>query len=116
MNGVSRFGTGGEDGMEAWHVVWVLAAMTGLVSAGVVGSGWAAISGERPGLAMLGTFGLATPVKWLVLLIYGPLAVTRFGIGSIDLHPVSAIVLTFIGVVWSFLQGVFILTTFFGFT
>ncbi len=41
--------------MEAWHVVWVLAAMTGLVSAGIVGSAWAVISGEQPGLAMLGT-------------------------------------------------------------
>jgi hypothetical protein len=116
MNGLSRSGTGGEDGMEAWHVVWVLAAVTGLVSAGLVGSAWAVASGERPNLAMLGALGLATPLKWLVLLFYGPLAVTRFGIVSIDYHPVSAIVLLFIGVVWSFLQGVFILTTFFGFT
>ena len=102
--------------MEAWHVVWVLAAVTGLVSAGLVGSAWAVAVGERPSLAMLGTFDLSTPLKWLVLLIYGPLAVTRIGIGSIDCHPASAVVLLLIGVAWSFLQGVFILTTFFGFT
>ena len=47
--------------MELWHFVWLLAALTGLAAAGLVGSGWATVTGERPGLAMLASYHVTTP-------------------------------------------------------
>jgi hypothetical protein len=102
--------------METWHFVWMLAAVTGLVVAGLTGSFWSLLTGERPSLAMLEDFSPMAPLKGMALVVYAPLAVTRAGLTSIDLNPVFALIVAGIGLVWSFLQGVFIMTTFFGFT
>jgi hypothetical protein len=102
--------------METWHVVWALAAITGLVAAGLAGSLCAMITGERPGLSMLDDLSPATFAKGLALAIYAPLGLTRAGLGSFDFNPAFALLLLGIGTVWSFMQGVFIMVTFFGFT
>lgn len=102
--------------MELWHFVWLLAALTGLAAAGLVGSGWATVTGERLGLAMLASYRVTTPLRALVLLIHAPLALVRAGLWYLGYNPIFAFLLLGAGVFWSFLQGVFILTTFFGFT
>ena len=102
--------------MELWHFVWVLTALTGLAVAGIAGSGWALLTGERPHIRMLDHYSPATPFRVLALVCYAPLAVTRAGLGLQADNPMFNLLLFALGLVWSFLQGVFILTTFFGFT
>ena len=102
--------------MELYHFVWMLAAVTGLTAAGLAGNGWAVVTGDRPSLWMLSEYSLSMPLKVLALITYAPLAMVRSGISYIDSNPVFAVMLTLVGLLWSFLQGVFILTAFFGFT
>lgn len=102
--------------METWMFVWVMAALLGMAVAGVVGSGWAVITGERPHPELFYKLDGRTPFKVAALVIYGPMAFIRGGYDFIDDNPFFGAMVMAIGVVWSFLQGVFILTTFFGFT
>ena len=52
----------------------------------------------------------------LALITYAPLAVVKSGLSYLDHNPVLRCHVMLAGLVWSFMQGVFILTTFFGFT
>lgn len=102
--------------MQTWQFIWMLAAVTGIAAAGITGSGWALATGERPTIWLLSSYSVATPLKTAALVIYGPLAMIRTGLGYIGQNPFLAMIFAAIGLLWSFLQGVFILTTFFGFT
>jgi hypothetical protein len=102
--------------MELYHFVWVMAGITGLTAAGLIGNGWAMLTGEEPRLWILSNYSISTPVRALALVAYAPLAVTKAGLSDIDHNPAFGLFLLAVGLLWSFLQGVFILTTFFGFT
>ena len=102
--------------METWHFIWALAALTGLTAAGIIGNGWALVTGERPHIYILSSYSVATPLRVLALITYAPLAMVKAGLGYIDHNPIMALIIFATGLVWSFMQGVFILTTFFGFT
>ena len=102
--------------METWHFMWILAACWGLVSAGLVGSAWAMVSGERPHIDMLSSYHLTTPLRAFALVAYAPLGIVRAGMSYLNVNPAFAVLLVGLGTVWSFLQGVFILTTVFGYT
>jgi len=102
--------------METWQYIWALAALTGLTTAGLVGSGWALVTGERPNIWILSTYSVATPLRVVALIAYAPLATVKTGLGHIDHNPIFAMMIIATGLVWSFMQGVFILVTFFGFT
>lgn len=102
--------------METWHFIWLLAGFTGIVSSGLVGSGWAVVTGERPNIWMLSTYSVATPLRAVALMAYAPLATVKAGLAHSDQNPVLGMMFLAAGLLWSFLQGVFILTTFFGFT
>jgi len=102
--------------MEGWHFVWILAAVTGLVTAGLTGSGWAMATGRLPHLWLLAEYSAATPLRAVAVMIYAPLGLARAGFATFGENPLFAALLVAFGAVWSFLQGVFILTTVFGFT
>ncbi|MBC8037744.1 MAG: hypothetical protein H7X89_11075 [Rhizobiales bacterium] len=102
--------------METWHFVYMLAAVTGLVSAGVAGSAWALATGQTPRIGMLYHFDSLTPLKVLALCLYAPLGVAKAGLWYLEYNLFVAIPVLALGVGWSFLQGVFILTAFFGYT
>ena len=102
--------------MEPWHFAWALAAGAGLVSAGLVGSSWALVTGSTPRVGMFYRLDYLTPFKILALCIYAPLAALRFGLRYLNYNPLMAIGMLALGLGWSFLQGVFILTTFFEYT
>ena len=101
--------------METFYFIYALAAVTGLVSAGLAGSTWAIATGEAPRLGILYKFDFLTPLKVIALCIYAPLGVVRTATWYAEYNPLFAVIMLAIGVGWSFLQGVFILTTFFGF-
>ena len=102
--------------MELYHFVWMLAALTGLTAGGLAGNGWAMVTGERPSLWMLSEYSVSMPLKVLALIAYAPLAMVKSGLSYIDSNPVFAALVTIAGLLWSFVQGVFILITCFGFT
>jgi hypothetical protein len=101
--------------MQTYHFMYLLAAATGIVSAGLAGSLWAAAAGEYPRPGMLAKADAAMPLKVLFLVASAPAQFLRIGIWYLDFNPLVALCLIATGLGWSFLQGVFILTTFFGY-
>ena len=102
--------------METYHFIYALAVITGLVSAGLAGSGWAMAAGKGLRIGILHRLDHLTPLKVLALCAYAPLGVVRTGIWYLDYNPFVALTILVLGLGWSFLQGVFILTAFFGYT
>lgn len=88
----------------------VLAMATGIVAAGLAQSLWAMATGERPQLEMLETFGLATPIKVLVLIVCAPVLLARVAWRLLDGAPVPGMGVLAVAGLWSFVQGVFILS------
>jgi hypothetical protein len=102
--------------MQLWQFVWVLAAITGMTASGLVGNGWALVTGRRPDIWLLSTYSVTTPLRIIALVVYAPLALVRAGVEYLEHNPIFALMIMAAGLFWSFLQGVFILTTFFGYT
>ena len=96
--------------------VWAFAAAVGLVTAGLAGTAYAIVAGERPHPEILYRLNHLTPLKVAALVLYGPMAFSRGGFDYLDENPLFGVLLVGIGVVWSFFLGVVILVTFFGFT
>jgi len=102
--------------MDAIYILWALAALTGLVAGGLAGSGFALLTGAPPRLGLLHRIDHLTPIRVVALCLYGPLGFVRAGFAELAHNPLVALAVLAMGLVWSFFQGVFILTTFFGFT
>lgn len=102
--------------MELFQFVWILAGITGITAAGLIGTGWTIVTGTRPSIWLLSRYSPAMPLVVFALVGYGPLAVTKAGLSDIDNNPAFGMLLLATGLVWSFLQGVFILTAVFGLT
>ena len=96
--------------------IYALTALLGLVPGGVLGSAWAVATGEAPRIGSLYRLDYLTPVKIVALCLYAPLGIVRTALWSVEFNPVLAAILLVFGLGWSFLEGVFILTTFFGFS
>ena len=101
--------------MDIVYVVYVYAVAVGVVTAGLTGSMWAMATGERPRFGLLLEPSAIAPLRALVVVASAPLllllAAWRF-VGS----PIAGMLLVAASLGWSFLQGVFILTQFFGVT
>jgi hypothetical protein len=101
--------------MVIGYVAYVFAVAVGIVAAGVTGSLWAMATGERPRFGLLLEPSAIAPLRALVVVASAPLllllAAWRF-VGS----PIAGMLLVAASLGWSFLQGVFILTQFFGVT
>ena len=101
--------------MDIVYVVYIYAVAVGVVTAGITGSMWALATGERPRFGLLLEPSAIAPLRALVVVACAPLllllAAWRF-VGS----PILGMLLVAASLGWSFLQGVFILTQFFGVT
>ena len=101
--------------MDIVYVVYIYAVAVGVVTAGITGSMWAMATGERPRFGLLIEPSAIAPLRALVVVASAPLllllAAWRF-VGS----PIAGMLLVAASLGWSFLQGVFILTQFFGVT
>ncbi|MBI2719193.1 MAG: hypothetical protein HY245_04135 [Rhizobiales bacterium] len=102
--------------MQTYYFIYAMAAATGLVSAGLAGTSWAMVAGDPPRLGILHRLDFLTPLKVLALCLYAPMSVVRLGLWYLEYNPIFALAVLGLGLGWSFLQGVFILTTFFGYT
>jgi hypothetical protein len=101
--------------MSTLVFIYALTAVVGLVPAGLAGSTWALATGEAPRLGMLHRIDYLTPLRVIALCLYAPLAVVRLALWYLSYNPFFALAILGVGLGWSFFQGVFILTTFFGF-
>ena len=101
--------------MEISYPVYLCAIAVGIVAAGVTGSMWAMATGESPRFGLLLEPSAMAPVRALVVVAYAPLMILLWAWRFID-RPIAGMLLVAASLGWSFLQGVFILTQFFGVT
>ena len=76
---------------------------------------WAMATGESPRFGLLLEPSAMAPVRALVVVAYAPLIILLWAWRFID-RPIAGMLLVAASLGWSFLQGVFILTQFFGVT
>ncbi len=99
--------------MDLVYLVYLYAVAVGVVAAGVTGSIWSLATGEEPRFGLLFEPSLLAPIRALVVVACAPLllllAAWRYA-GS----AIVGMLLVAVSLGWSFLQGVFILTQFFG--
>jgi hypothetical protein len=99
--------------MDMVYLVYLYAIAVGFVAAGVTGSMWALATGENPRFGLLLEPGVIAPLRALVVVASAPLllllAAWRF-VGN----AIAGMLLVVASLGWSFLQGAFILTQFFG--
>jgi uncharacterized protein DUF6949 len=100
--------------METQYFAYLFAVAVGLVSAGIMGSIWRLVAGKELRPALPRKAGLDATLKMLVIGVNAPLAMVRTGLWYTTHNPLLALIIIVIGLGWSFLQGVFILTQLFG--
>ena len=104
--------------MEELHAAWLLAVAVGIVSSGLVASAWKLATDEE--LHLIGLFDayptLLTPLRVLAIILAAPVIVLTDAFWWLVDRPLAGVPILSAGLLWSFLQGVFILTQVFGFT
>jgi uncharacterized protein DUF6949 len=100
--------------METQYFAYLFAVAVGLVSAGIMGSIWRLVAGKELRPALPRKAGLDATLKMLVIGVNAPLAMVQAGLWYLTRNPVFALLIMCVGLGWSFLQGVFILTQIFG--
>ena len=98
------------------QVAYLFAVAAGIISSGAIGSLWVLAVDEAPNFRQFEEPDLLTPLRALVLVFSAPtrLIVTSFWY-LID-RPWLGILMLFLGLAWSFVQGVFIMSQVFGVT
>jgi hypothetical protein len=99
---------------EVHQIAYLFAIVTGIVSSGTIGSLWAALTDEAPHFKTLGEGDYLTPLRAPVVLLSGPTTMIINSAWWIIERPVVGVAMLLGGLAWSFVQGVFILTQFFG--
>jgi hypothetical protein len=105
-------------GVSGFSFTCLVAVIVGVVSSGIIGSAWELATGEEARIS--GIFapepGLLTPFRIVVSLTSAPATILRDAMWWLIANPFAGVPLLLSGLVWSFLQGVFILTQVFGFS
>ena len=101
--------------MDMVHLAYLYAIAVGIVAAGTVGSMWALATGESPRFGLLLEPSIIAPLRALAVVAYAPLMLL-FAAWHFVGKAIVGMLLVVASLGWSFLQGVFILTLFFGFT
>ncbi|NJM30262.1 MAG: hypothetical protein HC855_09310 [Rhizobiales bacterium] len=102
--------------MEVVHIAYLFASATGICAAGSIGSLWTVATGDSPGLGILFDPRPMAVLGVMALVLYAPLYFIKAGAWNLVARPIRASILIAAGLGWSFLEGVFILTQFFGAT
>jgi hypothetical protein len=103
--------------MDMQHLAFVFAVAVGIVSSGLIASGWKLATGEdvRLGDLVDPDPGLLTPLRALAAVFAAPFTILVDAFWWMIAAPFVGVPLLAAALVWSFLQGVFILTQVFGF-
>jgi hypothetical protein len=88
--------------------------LVGLVASGLTGSLWALATGSAPSVALFAQRDWRLPLCTIAVTLYAPILVLRWAWSLMPGHLLAALLLALASCVWCFLQGVFILTKFFG--
>jgi hypothetical protein len=102
--------------MATQHAAYLFALAVGIISSGIIGNAWAMATGDAPRLGDIldPSPTLLTPIRVIAALFSAPTTILVDGFGWFIAQPFFGIPIILAGLVWSFLQGVFILTTVFG--
>jgi hypothetical protein len=105
-------------GLRTMVTAYLFAIAVGVVAAGLIGSMWELAFDEEPRLALLldPDPDFVTPFRALAVVLSAPVTVMKEAMWWLIERPAVGITLLLAGSVWSFFQGVFILTQLFGFT
>lgn len=97
---------------------YLFAIAVGVVAAGIIASMWELAFDEEPGLGRLFDPDptLLTPLRALAVVLSAPVMVMKLALSWLIDQPLIGVILLLAGSLWSFLQGVFILTRVFGFS
>jgi hypothetical protein len=100
--------------MHAIHAAIFFAVMTGITSSGFIGSLWAAFAGDSPRVRLLlADEDFYTPLRVVVVILSLPTILLSAACWWLIVRPPVGVVLMAIGFLWSFVQGVFIMTQLF---
>lgn len=104
--------------MDLQHFTYLFAVTVGMVSSGIIASAWQLAVGEEPRLGLLldPNPNLLTPFRVVAIIFSAPTTVLLDAFWWLIERPLFGVPLVLSGLVWSFLQGVFILTQVFGFS
>jgi hypothetical protein len=104
--------------MASQHAAYLFALAVGIVSSGIVGNAWSMLTGASPRLGDIldPNPTLMTPLRVLAALFSAPTSILLDGSWWLIAQPIFGVPIIIAGLVWSFLQGVFILTHVFGFS
>jgi hypothetical protein len=108
-----RFGTGQEMIMSAVSPLYLYATAVGFTAAGVMGSVWQLVTGQRPCLILDKEPNVFTPLRAVATVINAPDAIFVSGLFRALANPALGLLLIATSLGWSFMQGVFILTQIF---
>jgi hypothetical protein len=106
----------GLDGADYHQVAYVFAVAAGLVSSGGIGSLWALATDEAPSFQRLEEDDLFTPMRIFALVFSGPTTLIVQSFWYLIDKPWLGVLMLLLGLAWSFIQGVFIMTQIFGVT
>ncbi len=98
------------------HVAYLFAVATGIVTSGMVGSLWSMATDDASLWNGLDEPDLLTPVRALVLVFSAPTALIWNACYYLIAQPLVGLAMLVLGVGWSFLQGIVILSKIFGVT
>lgn len=91
-------------------MLFVFATLVGLTTAGFTASLWGAFTGAPPSSALIATRDWLMPLRVLVLVFSAPLLLFYDGLRELTVNGKIAVAAIAAGGVWSFFEGVFILT------
>jgi hypothetical protein len=100
--------------VDVHQAAYLFAIATGIVSSGAIGSLWAAATFEAPHFGLLKDGDIFTPIKVPVVVFSAPTTLIVQSFKTALEEPLMGALLFVVGLSWSFLQGVFILTQVFG--
>jgi hypothetical protein len=96
--------------MEGFHAAVFFGVLTGLVSSGLIAALWEMAFDESPKFKLLLEPDFLTPLKVIAVVLSAPMMVMSQACWWLIARPGFGAGLFALGLLWSFFQGVFILT------
>jgi len=93
---------------------YLFALATGLVFSGLIASLWELVSDEPLSFNLIARLDLLSPLRGLILAVSLPCKLSMLALSKISAQPFAALAALAIAGLWSFMQGVVIMTQVFG--